>query len=74
MKRSTLFNKKSREDLKESLKAESFKRITASFYKYFTIDDPNSFSDMMYLKWDDLDIFGRKNIFGNCSKRRHNSP
>ena len=59
MKRSTLFNKKSREDLKESLKAESFKRITASFYKYFTIDDPNSFRDMIYIKWDDLHIFGR---------------
>ena len=59
MKRATLFNKKNREDLKESLKAESFKRITASFYKYFTIDDPNSFRDMIYIKWDDLDIFGR---------------
>ena len=59
MKRGTLFNKKNREDLKESLKAESFKRITASFYKYFTIDDPNSFRDMIYIKWNDLDIFGR---------------
>ena len=59
MKRSTLYNKKSREDLKESLKAESFKRITASFYKYFTVDDPNSFRDMIYIKWHDLDIFGR---------------
>ena len=59
MKRGTLFNKKNREDLKESLKAESFKRITASFYKYFNIEDPNSFRDMIYIKWDDLDIFGR---------------
>ena len=59
MKKNNLFNKINREDLKESLKAESFERITVSFYKYFNIYDPDSFRDILYLKWDELKIFGR---------------
>jgi len=59
MKKNTLFNKINREELKESLKAESFERITASFYKYFNINNPDTLRDILYLKWDQLKIFGR---------------
>jgi len=59
MKKNKLFNKINREDLKQELKAESFERITASFYKYFDIKDPDIFRDTIYLKLDQLNIFGR---------------
>ena len=59
MKKNKLFNKINREDLKKALKAESFERITASFYKYFDIKDPDIFRDTIYLKLDQLNIFGR---------------
>ena len=59
MNKNKLFNKLNREDLKESLKAESFERITASFYKYFNINNPDTLRDILYLKWDQLKILGR---------------
>jgi len=54
-----LYNKKSKEELINDLKAESFKRITCSFYKYTEIKNPLKFRDDIYLYLDSLNIFGR---------------
>ena len=47
-KKEQLFNKKGRDILKKELQEENFERITASFYKYFSCDDPRFFRDTLY--------------------------
>ena len=54
-----LFNKLGRTEAISRLKSETFKRITISFYKYVIIDDPFSFRDELFLKWNALAAFGR---------------
>ena len=54
-----LFNKLGRGEAISRLKSETFKRITISFYKYVIIDDPFSFRDELFLKWNSLAAFGR---------------
>jgi len=54
-----LFNKLGRAEAISRLKSETFKRITISFYKYVIIDDPVSFRDELFLKWNALAAFGR---------------
>ena len=54
-----LYNKKSKEELVSDLKAESFKRVTCSFYKYTEIKNPLKFRDDIYSYLDSLNIFGR---------------
>ena len=44
-----LVNKLDKESLRAKLEAETFKRITLSFYKYVIIDDPQN-SAMPFLK------------------------
>ena len=45
MKKKALFNKVNKLELKKLLEEESFDRITASFYRYIKIDEPNTFRD-----------------------------
>ena len=59
MGKKALYNKVNKVELKESLAAEPFDRITASFYRYVKIDEPELFRDDLYQKWDMLNIFGR---------------
>ena len=59
MKNQRLFNKVNRELLKKDLINEPFRRINASFYKYFEVDSPSSFRNNIYTKFDQLKIFGR---------------
>ena len=59
MGKKALYNKVNKVELKESLAAELFDRITASFYRYVKIDEPELFRDDLYQKWDMLNIFGR---------------
>ena len=54
-----LYNKKSKKELVNDLKAESFKRITCSFYKYNEIKNSLKFRDDIYSYLDSLNIFGR---------------
>ena len=54
-----LYNKKSKEELIKNLKSESFKRITCSFYKYISIENPIEFRDTIYSYFDSLNILGR---------------
>ncbi len=59
MKKQRLFNTVNRELLKKALINEPFKRITASFYKYFEVDSPSRFRIKIYTELDQLKIFGR---------------
>lgn len=54
-----LHNKISNEELKERMLAETTPRTTISFYKYFDIEDPKQFRDQLYVKFYDLQVFGR---------------
>lgn len=54
-----LVNKVDKRILKEQLQQETFKRKTLSFYKYFEIEDPQTFRDMLFAKWSELNCFGR---------------
>ncbi len=57
--RMALYNKRSKVELKTLLTKESFKRITISFYKYGNIIDPQSYRDELYIKWIELQCYGR---------------
>lgn len=54
-----LHNKYNKKELKEKLLQENFLRTTLSFYRYVMIDDVIAFRDLLYLKFSDLNIFGR---------------
>jgi UPF0176 protein len=54
-----LHNIINKELLKQRLQAESFKRITVSFYKFFVIDDPQHFRDNLFQRFSELQVFGR---------------
>lgn len=54
-----LYNRTSKEELKNRLMEETFQRRTISFYRYFYLDNPQEFRDQIYLAWDKLGCFGR---------------
>ncbi|WP_192458698.1 rhodanese-related sulfurtransferase [Musicola keenii] len=54
-----LHNRVSNEELKARMLAETEPRTTVSFYKYFSLDDPQSFRDALYIALVDLKVFGR---------------
>ena len=54
-----LHNRLSATELKEKLAAETFKRVTVSFYQYAKITDPKSFRDELYQALFQLQVFGR---------------
>ena len=54
-----LHNLVSNEELKARMLAETEPRTTVSFYKYFTVDDPQAFRDALYVAMKDLNVFGR---------------
>ena len=59
MIKEVLYNKKDRALLKKELKAETFKRITCSFYRYTEISDVQSFRDRLYRDLSKINVFGR---------------
>ena len=54
-----LYNKKSIEELKADFQKENFKRVTYSFYKYVTIDQPEKFRDRLYKLCLKNNVLGR---------------
>ena len=58
MNKDILYNKKSRDQLKQELDAETFDRITCSFYRYMNIEEPIHFRDAS-IEWNRLKILGR---------------
>lgn len=56
---SVLYNRISNHELRSRMQAETEPRITFSFYKYFTVNNPYNFRDDLYLKFRNLKVFGR---------------
>jgi len=54
-----LENRVNKQILKQRLAAETFKRKTLSFYRYVPIENPSEFRDELFLKWSELNCFGR---------------
>jgi len=54
-----LHNQISNKELKKRMLEEKEGRATISFYKYFHIDNPKQFRDYLYLKFNELNVFGR---------------
>ncbi|SFE93611.1 UPF0176 protein [Chitinophaga sp. CF118] len=54
-----LHNRISAAVLKERLTAETFRRVTTSFYQYAKIEDPNAFRNQLYEQLHSLGVFGR---------------
>lgn len=56
---SVLHNLVSNKELKAQMLSEKEPRITVSFYRYFTIEQPQAFRDTLYLLLRQLKVFGR---------------
>jgi UPF0176 protein len=54
-----LHNRISQKELKQRLLEETIPRRTLSFYRYFQIPDPKVFRDDLYLRLEELQVFGR---------------
>jgi UPF0176 protein len=54
-----LHNRISNEELKARMLQETEPRVTISFYKYFRIDNPKQFRDNLYLKFNEIGVYGR---------------
>ncbi len=54
-----LWNKLSKEELEEKLRASGNDFVTISFYQYAKIENPRLFRDHLFQMWSKLDIVGR---------------
>lgn len=54
-----LYNKRNKEELKAEMLQSKEDRTTLSFYKYIKIENPETFRDELFLKWDELGVKGR---------------
>ena len=54
-----LYNTQSKKELMIKLASEKFQRNTYSFYKYIEIKNIEQFRDILYIKFDKLNILGR---------------
>ena len=52
-------NKLNRAASAKKITDEGFERTVLSFYKYVTIDDPEQLRDLLFEKWDKLNVLGR---------------
>jgi len=52
-------NTLNKQQLKEKLAAELFRRKTISFYRYVTIENPYEFRNELFKMWTDIDCLGR---------------
>jgi UPF0176 protein len=52
-------NRVSRKELKAKMQADTTPRTTISFYRYFSIDDPQQFRDELYGSLKNLGVMGR---------------
>ena len=59
-----LHNRINNKELREAMLAETTPRTTISFYKYFSIEEPQSFRDELFLRLQEIKVFGRIYIAG----------
>ena len=58
-RKKNLLNKLNKDQALERLYNENFKRVTASFYKYVILEDPQLLRDSLFHDWSELKVFGR---------------
>jgi UPF0176 protein len=56
---SVLVNRVSHAEMRQRLLRETEPRTTISFYRYVQIEEPQAFRDALFLKLDELKVFGR---------------
>jgi UPF0176 protein len=56
---SKLHNTFDKEHLQKRLEAETFRRVTLSFYRYVIIEDPAAYRDQLYTSLEALAVLGR---------------
>ncbi|MGZ3882998.1 MAG: oxygen-dependent tRNA uridine(34) hydroxylase TrhO [Bacteroidia bacterium] len=54
-----LVNRINKEELKQRLAREAFRRVTLSFYRYIKIEDPGQLRNSLYDLWSRMNCFGR---------------
>ncbi|HXP51054.1 MAG TPA: rhodanese-related sulfurtransferase, partial [Bacteroidia bacterium] len=54
-----LYNRVSKKELRKKVQAETFKRITLSFYRYVHIEHPVNLRNELYAYWQSLNVLGR---------------
>ncbi len=54
-----LHNRVNGEELRQRMLESNEPRTTLSFYRYYQLGNPQIFRDHIYLKWAELDVFGR---------------
>ena len=54
-----LHNKLDRKQLTDKLNAETFKRITLSFYRYVILDEPQAVRDLLFAAFEGMAVLGR---------------
>jgi UPF0176 protein len=59
-----LHNRINNKELREAMLAETTPRTTVSFYKYFSIEAPQLFRDELFLRLQEIGIFGRIYVAG----------
>jgi UPF0176 protein len=59
MAKPILHNKVNKEELKLKVLQSNEQRVTISFYKYHTIGNPVFFRDYLFLKFNEIGVFGR---------------
>lgn len=57
-----LYNTEDKRVLRQRMLADSTPRTTVSFYKYHQIEDPQSFRDELFARWNELGVLGRTYI------------
>jgi len=56
---SILHNKVSRNEMRQRLMEEDFRRVTLSFYRYVIVADPQLMRDTLWREWSAMNVFGR---------------
>lgn len=69
-----LHNRISRRELKERIQNDPTPRTTISFYKYFSIEDPHAFRNMLYKDLRELGVLGRIYIAAEGINAQINVP
>ena len=59
MKKPSLHNKVSREELKRKLIQDNVERTTISFYQYYQLGNPQLFRDHLFLSFNEIGVLGR---------------
>jgi UPF0176 protein len=54
-----LYNRVNKKELRKKVAAETFKRVTLSFYRYVNISNPVKLRDELFAFWQSLNVLGR---------------